>query len=334
MNTVRLLIVSALLAVASTHAQSALSETSEAPLHADLGKALGFIMGQRFSLNRIKNKYPKLDLRVQKAELEFKSAFGIAEKNTEKALQDMLRDKYPEYKEKIEKQLESMLSSQKLDQDIAVQFIDEVQSRSKGKIPSPILETLLTYQFKDRPVQEFESGYDRVFSSKEQPKAKGVDFQIRYPTSWRPEEGERPNVIQKFTSENGRGLEMFLIMIKDISLPPGYKLTQEELNEFFSEGTLREMVPDGGRFISAKPILLDNHKGAMVLFDQTAQRLDMTLKMRSLHFITVCDSKMIFIQCMVSNPPGKEMELKERFNLFEPLFKQIANSFVIQGQYN
>lgn len=313
--------------------QSVSGQTIQEPLHVDLSKTLGFIMGQRFSLNRITDEYPYLCLRAQKANLEFKAAFGIAEENINKALQDMLKDKYSESIAMMEKKLKSTLSSQQLNQDIAAQFLDEVESRAKGNVPSPILEILLTYQFKDRPAEEFTKGYNCIFRTKGHPKAKGVDFQIRYPISWRPNEGERPNIIQKFTSKNGRGLEMFLIMVKDIPLPPGYILTQKDLYEFFVESELRGMVPDGGKFISAKPVVLDNHKGAMILFDQSVQRLDLTLTMRNLHFITIRGNKMIFIQCMIFVTPNKESNLQEKFSRFEPLFKMIANSFVIQEQY-
>lgn len=314
--------------------QSVSGQTIQEPLHVDLGETLGFIMGQRFILNRIKDEYPALGLQVQKASLEFKAAFGIAEKNIKNALQDMLKDRYPEFVAMAEKQVKSILNSSQIKTLLsAAQLLGEVELRAKGNVPSPILETLLTYQFKDRPAGEFTKGYTRIFRTKGHPKAKGVDFQIRYPISWRPKEGERPNIIQKFTSENGRGLEMFLIMVKDIPLPPGYTLTQKDLDEFFVESELRGMVPDGGKFISAKPIVLDNHKGAMILFDQSAQRLDLTLTMRNLHFITIRGNKMIFIHCMVSATPGKESKLQEKFSRFESLFKMVANAFVIQEQY-
>jgi len=196
-------------------------------------------------------------------------------------------------------------------------------------MPSPILETLLTYQFIDWPMEEFTLGYNRVFRTKNHPKAKDVDFQVRYPISWRPEEGERPNIIQKFTSENGRGLEGFSLMVMDIPIP----LTEQDLDDFFVEIELRGMTPEGGKFISAKPIVLDKHKGAMIIYEYTGQRVDITITTRNLWFITIYERKMIQIFCSVSALPGEESELQERFNRFEPLFKMIANTFIIQEQY-
>jgi hypothetical protein len=313
--------------------QMTLGQTPQVPLATDLSRTYGYLNGQRFKLNRIKKEFPDLSIYAQKAELEFQLAFGTAERNINVALEEILAEKYSEYVSTMNAQLQTLLSSQPLNQELGANFIAEVESRADGKIESPVLETLLTYQFSERPADEVTRGYSRIFRTKGHPKAKGVDFQIRYPASWRPAEGERPNIIQKFVSENGRGHESILLIVKDIPVPSGYKPTKKELEEFFTDEELRGMIPTGARVISAKPIVLDGQKGGMVIFDQNIQRLDMTVKIRNLSFITARGNKMIFVGCMVSPPAGKEAQLQERFNRIESLFKWVANSFVIQEQY-
>jgi len=315
--------------VLAANTQTVVAQTIEAPLYKDLSRTLGFIMGQRFTLNIIKAEYPNLALQAQVAESEFESSFSNAEKNIIYALQEILKEECPEFLEILEQQVNDLLSTQQLNQEVAAKFITEVESRARGEIPSPILETLLTYQFIDWPIEEFTLGYNRVFRTKNHPKAKNVDFQIRYPISWRPEEGERPNIIQKFTSENGRGLECFLLMVRDNPIP----LTEQDLDDLFVESELKGMVPEGAKFISVKPIVLDKHKGAMIIYDYTGQRVDITITTRNLWFITIYERKMIQIFCSVSALPGEESKLQERFNHFEPLFKMIANTFIIQEQY-
>ncbi len=327
-----LFIVFALLVLA-VYTQTVSAQISESSLFTDLSKTVGFIMGQRFTLNIIKAEYPNLALLAQVAESEFESSFGNAEKNINYALQEILEEEYPEFLETLEKQGSALISSQQFNQEVATNFIAEVELRSRGEIPSPILETLLTYQFIDWPTEEFTLGYNRVFRTKNHPKAKNVDFQIRYPISWRPEEGERPNIIQNFTSENGRGLEGFNLMANDILLLPDYTITDQDLDDLLVKTELRGMVPEGGKFISAKPIVLDNYKGAMIVYDYIGQLLDLTITIRSLVFITIYDGKTILINCGVSALPGEEGELQERFNRFEPLFKMIATTFIIQDQY-
>jgi len=321
------------LLVLTAHTQTLSAQTFKSPLLNDLSRTLGFIMGQRYSLNLIKAKYPNLVLQAQVAESEFESSFSNDEKNIKYAIQEILKEEYPEFLEMLEKQINNLVPSLHFNQEVAANFIAEVKSRARGEIPSPILETLLTYQFIDWPTEEFTLGYNRVFRTKNHPKAKGVDFQIRYPISWLPEEGERPNTIQTFTSENGRGLEMFLLMVKDIPLPLGYTLTEQDLDDFFVESELKKMVPEGAKHVSAKTIVLDNHKGAMIIYDHIGQRLDIAITSRTLHFITILGGKMIWVSCYVSALSGEESELKERFNRFEPLFKMIGNTFIIQEQY-
>lgn len=228
--------------------QITLGQASQAPLETDLSRTYGYINGQRFKLNRIKKEFPDLSIYAQKAELEFQAAFGNAERNINVALQEILAGQYSEYVLKMNDQLGTLLSSQPLNRELGANFIAEVESRANGKIESPVLETLLTYQFKESPAEEVLRGYSQVFRTKDHRKAKGVDFQIRYPSSWKPAEGERPNIIQKFVSENGRGLEAILLMVKDIPLPPGYKVTKKELDDFFSHKELRGMVPTGASY--------------------------------------------------------------------------------------
>jgi hypothetical protein len=272
-------------------------------------------------------------LRARQAEAEFNLSFGAAEAEIRKALQAMMGDEYPMFLAQAESRLQTALVSRSVTRETASSFLAEVESRAKGSLPSPVLETLLTYQFMGHPAEEFGRGYKRVFRTAGHPKAKGVDFQISYPTSWRPSEGERPNIIQKFVSENGRGSEMAMLMVKDLPVPPGYKVTQAELDDLFSEKELRGMVPSGGRLIAAKPIILDGQKGGMVMFEQTIQRLDVSMTVRGMHFVTIRSGKMVLIQCMVYMRLGGDTNMQGRFEHFEPVFRLIGNSFVLNDRY-
>lgn len=332
-------------------AQNTFAEAPKESIYIDLSKTLGFIMGQRFSLNRIKVEYPALSLHIKKAELEFNTTFGIAEKNIEKALRGLLKDKYPEYIAAMKKQLDTTLKSQRISQDIAVQFLDEVESRAKGKIPSPMLETLLSYQFKERPANEFARGFKRIYRTNGHRKAKGLDLQIEYAKSWSKREGNRPNVIQFFSSNNGRGPAYALIMTRDIVKEAQDELTREDIkalktlegnkelaSEVFSENSLREMANGMGmtnvRNINTKRIVIDRWPGAVLEFTGDQQRLDLTMTMYNRMYIAIYKNYMIFLQCQVGKLPSEtEDALKTKISQFAPLFRFMANSLVIQSQY-
>ena len=304
-------------------------------LPSDLTKTYGYYNGQKLSIERIQKEFPTLSAAAFQAQMEFDLVFKPSYKNIEKELQKLFRQRWTNYKGQLRRKLTNSLGSTSINKIQASAFIRTLRQRAKGKIEPPILETLLTYnpKFQISPVQELLRGFKSSYRTKGHPKAKGVDFQIDFPRSWRPKEGRRPNVIQLMTSKNGRGLESILLMVKKIPLPSGYKFTEQELKDFFSPQGLREMLPKGATFISAQAIVMDNKKGGMVVFDQTLQRIDQKIFIRSLHFITLYENKMIFIQCMVASQKDDQIDLTKRFRQMEPLFKLVANSFIIQSQY-
>ena len=90
---------------------------------------------------------------------------------------------------------------------------------------------------------------------------------------------------------------MIMFMVKDLGLPNDYIITKDELNEFFTTSELKEMTPDGSEFISAKKITLDRHIGGQMIFKTTQERLDFTITMKSIQFITIYEGRMVFLQC-------------------------------------
>ena len=305
------------------------------PLHSDLSQTYGYYSGQKLSIERIQSEFPTLAARALQAQMAFELVFKSSYENIEKELRKLLGQRWSTSKRQMLQGLTGNPGSVPISMTPADAFIRTVLLRAKGQIETPILETLLTYnpQFQKIPAKEFLRGFKSTFRTKGHSKAKGVDFQIEYPRSWSSKEGKRPNVVKVFTSQNGRGLETILLMVKDIPLPSGYKITEQELDSVFSTQGLKEMIPKGASFISAQPIVLDGNKGGMMVFDQTLQRLDVALPLRGLFFITIYANKMIFIQCMVTSKTENRSDLKQQFRRLEPLFRLVANSFVIQSQY-
>ena len=140
-------------------------------------------------------------LKFELAHYKFNSSFGSAENNMKNALRDIAGERYNEVNTALESSVESTLSDLNADQislQDAVTYLDEIEARAEGNIPSPILQTLLTYQFENKPVEEYIRGFKATYRTKKHPKSKGLDFQIEVPQSWSSSEGRRPNIIQLF----------------------------------------------------------------------------------------------------------------------------------------
>ncbi|SMO87233.1 hypothetical protein [Gracilimonas mengyeensis] len=296
----------------------------------DLGQAFGYLNGQEITLAKIEKEFPSLGNDIKLAKIEFGLSFGNAEKNIENNLKDLLGDQFEEYKSNLLEQTENMLSSQEITEELAIDFINKVKRRSDGEIESPVLETLLIYQYSDFPVSEFNDGYAITYSTQNHQKSKGLDIRIKIPESWKNEEADRPNIVQKFISKNGTGKEIIQIIVKEIPTND-YQFTKSDIDEFYSGEMMKEMLPDESKFIEAKKIVLDNNSGGQIIFEQNIQRLDILVKTKAVEYSTIIDNKMILLQCTVSSVDDENLD--SRFEKYFPLFKQVANSLVFMNQY-
>jgi hypothetical protein len=301
----------------------------------EMNRAYGFCQGQSFSLNRTQEEFPELQKSVLITKLEWAAVFGKSCKTIENRLQLILADKWDSYREKVQTALIENSTKTQISSDQANTFLEIVKKRTKGEIESPVLETLLIFNpdFLENPVAEMSLGFKRTYRTENNSKAKGIDFQIEYPMSWAAIEGIRPNIIQNIKNYNGHGSTSIMLMVKDLPLFNGRKLTSKEIAQMFSPNYIKNLVPNDTIFISAKPITLDAQKGAMLVFDKFVERVDLKIRSRNVQFVTTYDNKMIMINCITGVENETLEELNERYKKLEPLFKAVANSFVIQSQY-
>jgi len=317
----------------------------------NLTKTYGFLLGQRLSLNNIKASYPSLFFQVEKAESEFKISFGLAEKNIEKSLKDIMKHEYQVFNSTIRKKIKTAIISQKITNEIALSFVNEVESRAKGNIESPIIETLLHYQFIDNPYKEFSKGFVNTYRTKGHPKSKGLDFQIEYPKSWAKREGKRPNIIQFFFNDKDLTRPSALIMVRDLVQESPNDFTLEDISalntyegsdalasEVFSEENLRDMTNvmniSNVQNLKTKRIIIDNWPGAIIEFTGEIQRLDKTFISYYRIYMSIYKNYLINVHFQLGTLTNKNnLLLKKKITKYSTLFEQMANSLVIQNQY-
>lgn len=63
------------------------------------------------------------------------------------------------------------------------------------------------------PEAEFLSGRTQSYITKGHPKAMGIDITLKYPQSWKAEEGELPHILQDITTEYGRDSVNMMIVV-------------------------------------------------------------------------------------------------------------------------
>lgn len=296
-----------------------------------LSTAYGFAIGQQASLDMIEKKYPELARDVKITRLEFdKSDLALGVKGVEEELSKGFGDKFPAFKKSLTDQIISTNQEQALTPQLAVDFLREVQLRAKGELAESVKVTLLSANphFVKDPSLEFSSGWRQKYRTKDHPKAKGVDFSISFPASWSKREGERPNVIQVFQNTGRPEIVMGNLMVKASGWPAGYKPADAEVRE-----VVRASVPDDGRFVDFRPIVLEGAPGGILVWDQTLQRLEFTLTTRITAFMIYSGNHLIFIQFAVSVPPKSKETLDSLQQKYFPAFKAIANTFILNDNY-
>ena len=181
--------------------------------------------------------------------------------------------------------------------------------------------------------REFIDGHRYTFSTKDHPKAKGVHFTIALPNSWAAAEGDRPNIVQKFVSEGGRGFESVMITTKDLPLPPGTVITEQDKRDLFVPSELRGMLPPGATFIDALATKIEGTPAGLLEYKMRMDRVGMSLVMytRSLYFLS--GNTLVIVQCATGGFASSEDDVARRSAAFKPLFTLILNSVIFPDKW-
>jgi hypothetical protein len=296
-------------------------------------EAYGYLIGQECALNKIETQFPRLSINTINVKRSFNTTFGEAKENIRIFLLEILGEKdFKNYEIKLKNELINTLKSQIYTDDVANNYIAEVDGRAKGQIMSPILETLLSFQFSNRPQDEFLAGFTNYFRTKGHPKSKNTDWQIKVPKSWKASEADRPNIMQKYISDFGSGYQSIMLQINDLPFHENIENTNDALNDFFTEETIKDLFKNEGQFISFKKMTFDGNIGCLLITERTVERLNFKLPMRLASFMFLKGKQMYILQCTVSTTI-KKGNIAVEMNKYLPLFMLVANSIVVNDQY-
>lgn len=180
----------------------------------------------------------------------------------------------------------------------------------------------------------FLSGHKIQFSTKGHPKAKGLNISVEYPSHWRSEEGERPNVVQKFIGDASDGFgRICIIMIKE--QPDIVKLfsTQELSELIFSPETLKDIIPPGAEFLKGETTKYDAQPGAWVIYVMKAERAGFNTETYTLQQMCIYSGKLIILQCGIAGFAGNNEQVKKLFSEYLQLFQLMGNSLIIHDKW-
>lgn len=181
------------------------------------------------------------------------------------------------------------------------------------------------------PAAEFIDGGVTKFSTKGHSKSKGAFFSIKYPQSWSAKEGERPNIVQKFVSESGKGLEMVMILTK--SFPANIPVSKADIEDLLSQDGLKEWVPRGATLIRTKSTKIEGEPAGIVEYSQLAERAGIEFFTQAFTLVFVQGRTIVGVQMQIGGLSANAAEVAKRADAFRILFHLMMNSIVFEDKW-
>lgn len=214
-------------------------------------------------------------------------------------------------------------------------------------IDAPMVQALLYShpRYRENASRELLDGYMQRFATDGKGRAIGVKFHLDYPQSRAAKEGDRPNIVHEVMSENGRGLEMAMVIVR--SLPAEVQCISgeewaQEFHRMLSAGRLAQDLPGGFVYVEGSYHALDGAPGYVRKSCGIQKRVDGTLflvlfeytfcwndRFMGLRFTTAVDHS----ADAVVDAKLEAQKAEERFQHWKALFHAMANKFVIGSKW-
>lgn len=305
-------------------------------------EVIGFFSSIEIALDKISIEYPELNPDVYRIKHLYNLNFGLSKINALNYLKENsdwvhIEKKIDSSVNLINRSIETkILFSLKED---TLLLLVEIENKIKGKIESPILENILSFQYQDYPHKEFINGFTNNFSTNNHLKSKNAIWSIKYPKSWLSAEGDGQNIIQKFIYDCGNSSTMVTMATSEIPLNDLNKLSKEEISNFYQNEILniefmKNFIPDDSKPISFEKMKISDCQGGLLIFESKMERLGIKINMKSMIYLLIYKNYMHFLQCSVgSSDMNEDIDLK--FKKFKTTFQLIANSIkVIEKEDN
>lgn len=262
----------------------------------------------------------------------FEAKYRNAAENSKEDLKKYFKDfKEAELLSTMYNFLDSHYKVNIVDESMVDNYIKLVDDLITGQSNNKDLIYLLHYKYKDNPVSEMIDGYTYDFYTKDHPKAKGTNWKIKLPITWFSEEGERPNIIQKFTNQYGNGDVSIFLSVKELGLPKSYKFTKKDYDEMNSLEYAKSIVPHGDKFISHKKITIENIPASFVEYETKMERMEDTIYVYQRMYYFLYNNKFYSLSCLIGN--NNKDKIYHDLLLNKDIFYKVANSIVLLDKY-
>lgn len=342
MNILKYFFLLLMLTLDSFSGGKAVGQMSSEALHqkfVDEFWLIGFIKGQEIYCQKAIQDLPQLKTEINSALGHFNTYFGNVNTNIENHITEFFGEEMT--RKIITQTVDSMYKiSNQFEYDIesANELIKIIHQRAKGEIQEPYLGIMLHYQYLNKPENEITNGFFTTYSTLNHPKAKGTDWQMKIPKSWKAVEAERPNIIQKFISENGNGYCYALMMTKNFDLGLEENYTKEEIDIILKEYLKTDdfskiIIEEGSEIFTKKECKIDGIDAVMADIGIQRQKLDQNMYTRALIFAFIHKNMLYMILFKNDGDAASKTSVDEYATKYKNLYLKMANSIVVSSQY-
>jgi hypothetical protein len=159
-------------------------------------------------------------------------------------------------------------------------------------------------------------------------KCLGLKFTVRYPSSWKAADGNRPHIVQKFMNGNGA---MIIVMVKDLR---GVGTKAQMDHYYATTSNLSEAV--AGTLLGVKRnFSIDGEKAYALEYSQEQTgATGMSAYQHGIQYVLFYDHYMLSIMCANGSTGDSHEEVDALFEQNRLFYGLIASSIIITTKWN
>lgn len=184
------------------------------------------------------------------------------------------------------------------------------------------------------PIAEFAKGEKKTWVSKDHPKAKGIKMKISYPASWKAEEGNRPNILQKFSGNPSPIMDVVTLTTRSLQAPYNRELTIDEKNSVLSKDSVKDILPDGSEMLSHKITKIDGEVCAMIEFHLLSERVGIKIGQKGIIYVIPRPGTLLLVQCSaIGNATNGLAGIEAYYERIKNLYLLIGSSCIFVDKW-
>ncbi len=190
-------------------------------------------------------------------------------------------------------------------------------------------------------VSNYLKGEKFKYSTGGHAKSNGIDIEIEIPIGWTKKEGERPHIIQSFTSKGEVPGSGYSSTIQLNVIPKEYfYLNESETAEIlFDDFITQQTIPEEMEILSIVDTKYDGQPGQMIVIFGTLNRSGIELLTAMIMHRIIYEKNLITIMIGYSFIPTNSNleqfgEVQEDLKYFTTLAKLIGNSIIIRNKWS